>query len=167
MMGHVFHFVPVCSLLACALPASGCAEDVPVHQPMAMSHKRHMEANMKCISCHPGAETEAWAQFPTVSDCMDCHGKVLGSHPDEPKVRLYAERREEIPWVRVDRLSGHVYFSHAVHVSLADMKCEACHVDLRGVGEPLTLPDLHLTMASCMSCHRQRKANNQCTACHK
>jgi hypothetical protein len=95
------------------LRRSGVPAPVPVKQPMAISHKRHMEADMKCLTCHPGAEDQALAQFPTVADCMDCHGKARGNHPDEPKVRAFAERGQEIPWVRVDRLPGHVYFSHA------------------------------------------------------
>lgn len=144
-----------------------CRRPVPVKQPMALSHKRHMEADMKCMTCHPGAEEQALAQFPTVSDCMDCHGKARGSHPDEPKVRLYAERKEEIPWVRVDRLPGHVHFSHALHVTSVGMKCEECHRDILKATMPLAVPDIHLKMEDCMHCHRERKANNQCTACHK
>jgi hypothetical protein len=139
----------------------------PVRQPMAMSHKRHMEASMKCVTCHPGAEEQALAQFPTVVDCMDCHHKARGDHPDEPRVRQYAERKEEIPWVRVDRLPGHVYFSHGVHVTGAEMKCEECHEGILLATKPLVLPDVHLAMADCMRCHRERKASNQCQVCHK
>jgi hypothetical protein len=126
-----------------------------------------MEANMKCLSCHPGAEEQALAQFPTVADCMDCHGKARGNHPDEPLVRQYSERKQDIPWVRVDRLPGHVYFPHGVHVTLAKMKCEECHLGILGATQPLVWPDIHLTMEDCMRCHRERKASNQCKVCHK
>jgi hypothetical protein len=150
------------------LSVAGCRRALaPVKQPMALSHKRHMEADMKCVTCHPGAEDQALAQFPTVADCMDCHGKARGNHPDEPKVRVYAERGQEIPWVRVDRLPGHVYFSHATHVTLAKMKCEDCHLGILSATLALTLPDEHQTMEDCMRCHRERKASNQCKSCHK
>lgn len=150
------------------LSVVGCRRaPVPVKQPMALSHKRHMEADMKCVTCHPGAEDQALAQFPTVADCMDCHGKARGNHPDEPKVRVYAERGQEIPWIRVDRLPGHVYFSHATHVTLAKMKCEDCHLGILSATLALTLPDEHQTMEDCMRCHRERKASNQCKSCHK
>ena len=146
----------------------GCRrEPVPVQQPMALSHKRHMEANMKCVTCHPGAEDQVLAQFPTVVDCMDCHFKARGDHPDEPKVRQYAERKQEIPWLRVDRLPGHVYFSHGVHMTAAKMRCEECHQGILEATKPLALPDVHLTMEDCMRCHSERKASNQCKACHK
>lgn len=139
----------------------------PVKQPMALSHKRHMEANMKCITCHPGAEDQVLAQFPTVADCMDCHHKPRGGEPDEPLVRTFADRKQEIPWIRVDRLPGHVFFSHAAHVTLANMKCEDCHQNILLATQPLVLPDIHFRMEDCMRCHTERKASNQCKSCHK
>jgi hypothetical protein len=154
------------AILLAVLP-SACRRVVPVKQPMALSHKRHMEANMKCITCHPGAEDEVLAQFPTTADCMDCHHKARGAHPDEPRVRQYAQAKQEIPWIRVDRLPGHVRFSHATHVTAAKMKCEECHQGILEATVPLSLPDMHLTMEDCMDCHKERKANNQCKACHK
>ena len=160
------YFVAGALALSLAL-AFGCRRPVPVTQPMALSHKRHMEANMKCVTCHPGAEDQVLAQFPTVVDCMDCHGKPRGDHPDEPRVRQYAERKEEIPWIRVDRLPGHVYFSHGTHVTAAKMKCEECHEGILLATRPLRLPDIHLAMEDCMRCHRERKASNQCKSCHK
>jgi hypothetical protein len=159
------------SLAACFLvlfAQAGCRrQPVPVKQPMALSHKRHMEADMKCISCHPGGEDAAQAQFPTLADCMDCHSKPRGEQPDEPKVRRYAQEKREIPWIRVDRLPGHVYFSHAAHVTLAKMKCETCHLGILERTQPLSLPDVHSTMEECMRCHRERGASNECKTCHK
>ncbi len=147
---------------------AGCRrQPVPVGQPMALSHQRHMQADMKCVTCHPGSEEQAQAQFPTVADCMDCHHKARGTEPDEPKVRWYAEHKLEIPWVRVDRLPGHVYFSHAAHVTLAKMSCESCHQGIGQRTQPLSLPDVHPTMEECMRCHRERGASNECRTCHK
>ncbi|MGD0835320.1 MAG: cytochrome c3 family protein [Polyangia bacterium] len=139
----------------------------PVTQPMAFSHQRHIAANMKCLTCHPGAGDEARAQLPTVADCLDCHHKARGSDPDEARIRWFATNKLEIPWVRVDQLPGHVYFSHAAHVTLAQMKCEDCHGDLRERTRPLALPDVSLTMAECMRCHQERGASNQCKTCHR
>ena len=170
-MRHLVHpRVPVVALaLALALVGGAACKrpPAPVKQPMALSHKRHMEADMKCITCHPGAEDEAQAQFPTVTDCMDCHHKARGEHPDEPRVRQFAEQKQEIPWIRVDRLPGHVYFSHAAHVTLGKMKCEDCHQGIGQATVPLALPDVHQTMEDCMNCHRERGASNQCKTCHK
>ena len=156
------------SLVLVVAGSVGCRrKPVPVVQPMALSHKRHMEADMKCITCHPGAEDEPLAQFSTVADCMDCHHKPRGEHPDEPRVRWFAEHKQEIPWIRVDRLPGHVYFSHATHVTLAKMTCEDCHKGVAETTQPLSLPDVHPSMDECMACHRERKARNDCKTCHK
>jgi len=156
------------AVLAAVLVGVACTRaPAPATQPMALSHKRHMEANMKCVTCHPGAEDEALAQFPTVADCLDCHFKARGDHPDEPRVRQYAERKQEIPWIRVNRLPGHVYFSHALHVTAAKMRCEECHRGILEATKPLALPDVHLKMDDCMRCHAERRASNQCKACHK
>jgi hypothetical protein len=163
-------FVPsvVGLLTVLAVLGVGCRRPPkPVKQPMAMSHKRHMEANMKCISCHPGAEDEVLAGFPATVDCMDCHYKARGNAPQEPLVRWYAERKQEIPWIRVDRLPGHVYFPHGLHVTKAKMKCEECHEGILLATKPLALPDIHSTMEDCMRCHREHNASNQCKSCHK
>jgi hypothetical protein len=140
---------------------------VPARQPMAFNHALHMEADLKCLSCHMGAEDEALAGFPTLADCVDCHHKVQGQRPDEPKVRLYDQQKREIPWVRVNRLPTHVYFPHAAHVTLAKLPCASCHEGIDAATAPLTLPDTHFTMAACMDCHREKKANNDCNACHR
>ena len=168
-IGHVpaHRYLAVAAAVALASLAAGCHRVAPVKQPMALNHKRHMEANMKCISCHPGAEDETLAGFPVVADCMDCHGKARGTHPDEPRVRQYAKAKQEIPWIRVDKLPEHVRFSHATHVTVAKMKCEECHEGILDRTSPLRLPDIHLTMSDCMACHRKRKASNQCKSCHR
>jgi c(7)-type cytochrome triheme protein len=139
----------------------------PVRQPMAMSHKRHSEAEMKCRACHQGVEGNARAGLPTLADCMDCHDRPQGHDPAEPEVREWARRGQEIPWVRLNRLPGHVYFSHAAHVTLAELACEDCHRDMKVVTAPLTEPDVELDMRACIACHRARQASVECVACHR
>ena len=99
---------------------------------------------------------------------MDCHKRAKGEHPDEPKLREYAKRGEEIPFAQVNRYPGHVYFSHRVHVKLAGMECEECHGDVANLAEPVSQPIASsASMADCMDCHRERGASNECLACHK
>lgn len=150
-----------------ALIIGACRKPVPVVQPMAFNHALHMEADLKCLSCHPGGEDEMQAGFPALVDCLDCHGKPEGSHPDEPKIREFHLKKQEIPWIRVNRLPGHVYFSHAAHVTLAKMECRDCHQGILSAKVPLVFPDANLTMADCMACHREKKASNDCNVCHK
>jgi hypothetical protein len=132
-----------------------------------MSHKRHLDKQMKCRACHQGVEGEARASFPTLADCMDCHKTQQGQEPAEPEVRAFAARGQELSWVRLNHLPGHVYFSHAAHVTLDRMKCEACHRDMTAVNEAVPEADVHLDMSDCVACHRDEHASVDCLACHK
>ncbi len=136
-------------------------------QPLPMSHQRHLAKDMKCRACHQGVEGEAQASFPTLADCMDCHQKPQGDAPHEPSVRTFAQNHQEVTWARLNRLPGHVYFSHAAHVTLANMNCEECHRDMRTVDQALAAPDVQLTMKTCVACHRQKQASLDCLSCHK
>jgi c(7)-type cytochrome triheme protein len=99
---------------------------------------------------------------------MLCHTDAQGRHPDEPKIREYAGRSEAIPWVQVNRVVGHVYFSHAAHVVYAKMECAECHGEMKDKTEPVTTPQVaHLDMTRCMACHEERGASNDCLRCHK
>lgn len=135
-------------------------------QPLPMSHQRHLAKEMKCRACHQGVEGQAQASFPTLADCMDCHKKKQGDSPAEPSVRAFASGHQEITWVRLNHLAGHVYFSHAAHVTLANMKCEDCHRDMRSVDQ-LDHADVRQNMKACVACHRQKQASLDCLACHK
>ena len=139
----------------------------PVEQPIAFDHARHAE-ELSCLDCHARADEGPYATLPLVSACLLCHAEAQGDHPDEPKIRELAETRGEIPWVRVNRLPGHVYFSHEAHVRWARMECAACHGDMTQATEPVTESQIDdLTMGRCMACHAERGAANDCLACHK
>lgn len=139
-----------------------------VRQPIAFNHQLHMAQEMNCIDCHRGAKSSTHATLPTLKQCMLCHSEAQGEHPDEPKIREYAERKEPIPWILVNRLPGHVYFSHEAHVTGQGMDCRECHGEMKDRTEPVVLSQItHLTMKRCMDCHEQKGASNDCMRCHK
>lgn len=159
-------------LLAIAAAAAKLARNAlhepPVAQPIAFDHARHAEEELGCLDCHKTAESSPHAGLPRIAACLLCHSEAKGQHPDEPRVREYAERKAEIPWVQVNRLPGHVYFSHAMHVKLAKMECAECHGDMaKASAPPATSQIEHLSMSRCMECHEQLGATNDCLACHK
>jgi menaquinone reductase, multiheme cytochrome c subunit len=162
--------VALCSALAVVFV--GC-ETAPsfgpgkVTQPLHFSHKRHFEADIDCLSCHEQAGDAPMATLPSITACMKCHKEPQGEHPDEAKVREYGERREEIPWIQVNRMAGHVYFSHRAHVTFAEMECDVCHGDMTVLDEPVSVPNVRLSMRECMNCHQKMNATNDCVACHK
>lgn len=151
------------------LVAARLSAPPPIVQPIAFNHAIHVkQEELECAECHRGARTEAWAGFPDLKDCYDCHQEAEGDHPDEPKVREYAKRGAQIPWVPVNRNEGHVFFSHRAHVAVAKMKCQECHGKIEDLTEPVSrpMPDLH-SMDVCVDCHEERQASIECAACHK
>lgn len=140
-----------------------------VKQPIAFDHEAHIKAeDMDCLDCHRFADKGKYATIPRIKDCTDCHSQPQGKSPEEPKVRDYIDSGKEIPWVNVNRLPGHVYFSHQVHVNFGEMKCWDCHKDMRKESKPVTRPDIgYLTMSKCIACHKDRQVETDCSHCHK
>ena len=141
----------------------------PIEQPIAFSHKVHVQGEeLECRDCHEGARTSAHAGYPDLRNCVECHREAEGDHPDEPKIREFAKKGTQIPWVPVNRNAGHVYFSHRAHVIFAEMECAECHGKVEELDEPPThpRPELH-SMDACVDCHRQREASLECAACHQ
>ncbi len=141
----------------------------PVKQPIAFNHQRHIEGEeLECVFCHEHVETQPHATLPFIDSCLMCHEEPQGNHPDESKIRNYAKRGEEIPWIQVNRLPGDVYFSHQVHVTFSKMDCKECHGNMSKQKEPVSLPNIaHLNMSKCMECHREKRVAIDCLRCHK
>lgn len=140
----------------------------PAAQPLAFSHKRHTAEGLTCANCHKGAEKGSHATLPAGKFCLKCHAEANGTSPEEPKVREYTRGGKDIPWVQVNRLPGHVYFSHAAHVTYARMDCAECHGDMKERETPVTASQVgHLDMDRCMECHREKGVSNDCLRCHK
>jgi cytochrome c7-like protein len=107
---------------------------------------------LKCTTCHSGAEKVERAAFPKVEQCKACHTAASWKAPAIPTQRVY-------------RLRDFVVFSHARHVSVAKVECARCHGEV-SKADVVTLEVEH-TMKSCMDCHRERKATNECNVCHE
>jgi hypothetical protein len=134
-------------------------------QPVAFPHNTHMKMGLSCIDCHSGADIRAAAGIPSVTKCMLCHAKIATGKPEVKKVIAYASQKIEIPWERVYSFStaAHVKFRHAPHYA-ANIGCAVCHGDMTQatVAERTVIH----TMGSCLNCHRQNHASEDCAACH-
>jgi hypothetical protein len=136
-------------------------------QPIAFSHKVHMEQQMDCATCHEHVERSPKATLPSNDICLGCHEDPRGKNPEEPKVRELAAQGP-IPWVRVNRLPGHVYFSHRAHVTWGKLDCTQCHGNMAEATAPVTQSQIgHLTMSTCIGCHKERQVRTDCVTCHK
>lgn len=155
-------------ILALSLVRATPASAGTATQPIQFSHKIHAEKDLECTSCHEGAETQSSATLPPMDTCMGCHGRAKGKNPEEPKVREFADKPGWIPWVQVNQLPGHVYFSHRAHVVWGKLDCKECHGDMAKADLPVTVSQIgSLSMRRCEGCHREKHASNDCVTCHK
>ena len=154
---HGLGWVILCMLLAAA--------GAYAQQPVAFPHNTHLKMGLDCVDCHIGADTRAAAGIPSVTKCMLCHAKLGRDKPEVKKVADYANRKIEIPWQRVYffEKSAHVSFKHAPHYQ-AGIACATCHGDMTHatVAEKV----VNHNMGSCLTCHRQKHASEDCAACH-
>jgi hypothetical protein len=151
-------------LLAIGVFAS-CALAGPPAQPIAYSHKLHISKGLTCLDCHSTADTQAAATIPSVNKCMLCHAKIARDKPEIQKIADYAEKKREIPWVRVYGFEPNalVKFRHSPHVKKG-IECATCHGDMTEATTPQVL--VKHNMGTCVSCHRQNKASDDCATCH-
>jgi hypothetical protein len=134
-------------------------------QPVEFPHNTHMKLGLACIDCHTGADVRSEAGIPSVTKCMLCHAKLAREKPEVKKVIEYANKKQEIPWQRVYSFSenAHVRFPHAAHYQ-ANIACARCHGDL--TKETVATRAVDFTMGTCVTCHRERNASQDCAACH-
>ncbi len=157
-------------------------ERTPPSQPIEFNHKLHLsdevaeamkQRKLTCTDCHPGAEKRQHAELPALSVCLRCHmkmqtGKLGQANPEEAKIRELAGKRQRFRWIQVTRNPAQVYFSHRAHVGIGKMTCDECHGDVAEWTTSPRKPEQRLqSMDACMSCHRQRGANNECAVCHR
>jgi hypothetical protein len=96
---------------------------------------------------------------------MLCHAKLASSKPEIQKLAAFAASRREIPWRRVYGFpeESRVKFQHAPHARVR-IACSTCHGDMTQATTAEVL--VQHNMGTCVSCHRQYKAPEDCAACH-
>jgi hypothetical protein len=119
-------------------------------QPIAYSHRVHVEAGVQCLFCHSGALRTSTAGIPSVEKCMGCHAVIARDEPEIQEVAAYAAQGEGIPWVRVNVQPDFVFFSHEPHVT-AGLNCENCHGEVSQMS--VAHPVVRMDMGWCLKCH--------------
>ena len=107
-------------------------------QPVDFSHKVHAEkAGAKCEDCHAFRDDGTFAGIPTLDKCAGCHAAAMGTTAAEKNfIEQYVTPKREPEWASYARQPENVYFSHAAHVKLGNVKCEQCH-GAQGAGDNL------------------------------
>jgi hypothetical protein len=134
-------------------------------QPIAFPHKTHLAKGATCTDCHETVERGPIAGIPSVKICMTCHSQIATTKPLIKEVTAYSDKGVEIPWQRVYGFphESHVKFNHAPHIR-ANVDCQSCHGDLTAMTVAERVVDHN--MGFCVSCHREKKASNDCLTCH-
>lgn len=148
--------MPTLRLLFLSLLAVQAAE-----QPIPYSHKTHVSLGLTCVTCHTMPGKGEAATFPSEATCVRCHQNVKTESPAIQKLLDYARRKEPVPWVRVYKLPEFVWFSHKAH---SKAKCDRCHGDVGT--KDLVVKEKPIDMNSCMNCHDEHEASNECNFCH-
>ncbi len=96
---------------------------------------------------------------------MLCHAKVAAGKPEIRKLAAYAGSGREVPWQRVYGFPREalVKFQHAPHIR-AKIDCARCHGDMTQATTAEVL--VKHNMGTCVTCHRENKASEDCAACH-
>lgn len=136
-------------------------------QPIRFNHALHVEKGLDCEACHEGALKSEKATLPGIDTCMGCHQEPQSKSAEEEKIRGFARAGQPIPWVQVNRVPAHVFFSHRRHVTLGGMKCAECHGQMEKATSPPVKPFRLLTMDACIECHEQKRAGTDCNDCHR
>ncbi len=136
-----------------------------VQQPIAFTHKVHLQHGMQCTDCHKGVGEGPDATIPNVQLCMSCHQVIATNKPEIKKIAAYQKKGEQIPWHRVYWFyqSAHVKFWHGPHIR-AGVNCATCHGDMKQ--QTVAVRKAGLDMGFCVGCHRMHKAPTDCTTCH-
>jgi hypothetical protein len=154
-----------------------------ITQPIEYPHKTHVEKlKLPCTTCHQRAEKDAAAGRPPTALCLACHAGGETTSGEVKKIRAYGEKGKEIPWRRVWRLPPYVFFPHQVHVTVAKVKCQACHGPMETLERPPAHPLKTLSMNDCIGCHEKweypdekgpgvrtvaRRVSTDCYTCHR
>ena len=138
-------------------------------QPIAYSHKTHVQAGIQCLYCHSEASRSPIAGIPSVQKCMGCHSAIATESEMVQELNSIWERGESIAWNRVSDQPDFVYFSHLPHID-AGVNCETCHGDVGQMDE--TRPVIKMDMGWCINCHEQQEREKiarlvDCLICHK
>lgn len=138
-------------------------------QPIAYSHKTHVEAGLQCLFCHTSALRSDIAGIPSVQKCMGCHTIIATDNEAVQTLTSFWERGEPIPWNRVNNQPDFVFFSHQAHLRAGE-NCETCHGN---VGQmTVAQPVWRMDMGWCLDCHVKQEETKvsrltDCLTCHK
>ncbi|MDA1313006.1 MAG: cytochrome c3 family protein [Acidobacteria bacterium] len=157
-------FAPTVMLWAQYTPRDEKLPGEPVKQPLPYSHKVHVGLGLKCLDCHKIEKPGYMAGYPQEATCMACHASIKADSPHIQKLAEIEKSGTRVPWVKLYAVPNYVYFSHEAHHKEAKIECVECHGDV--AQRDVLFKEKSTAMTTCMDCHAQRQASNNCGFCH-
>ncbi len=162
-------------------------------QPLEFRHKMHSEKSgiTDCTECHVLRGDGQFAGTPSTEKCGSCHAEQIGQDAEEAKLVVnFVKPGREVPWLEYSAQPANVWFSHAIHLRRANLKCEDCHGafgesdrpkvyevnrisgysrDIWGhsISRLRRAPHDGMKMSDCEDCHRGHHVDVGCLGCHK
>lgn len=138
----------------------------PVVGGPRLDHKAHMDRGMKCTDCHApdrGLDDPLQPGPASLETCQKCHEHIDRNLPEAERVRnvFFDEEGKALRQRAVLRYEGDVIWGHAAHDGI---DCLSCHADI--MTTQVRRAQVLMDMDSCMACHHQRQAENECATCH-
>ena len=118
---------------------------------------------LKCSECHQTDEDGFLMQYPATDKCMTCHTAIKTDSPHIQKLTEFNAKGEPVPWVQVYKVPPFVWFAHASHAE-AGIDCATCHGKV--AERDVLFKEKATNMISCMECHAEHNAPNDCDFCH-
>ncbi|MEW5977084.1 MAG: PQQ-binding-like beta-propeller repeat protein [Acidobacteriota bacterium] len=135
----------------------------PRAQPVSFSHLQHDLLGLECRSCHPGNESGEILTIPGTTECMSCHATIRTESASVRRLARFHQSKQPVPWVRLYRLPGFVFFSHQKHAN-DGIECATCHGPAGS--RDVLWQEKEISMEACVSCHKSRQASVECGLCH-
>ena len=139
---------------------------VEVEQPFEFPHSIHVGREIACTEyCHETVSEGPVAGLPSVRTCMGCHRNIATNRPRIQQITQMREQGRDFAWKRVFGYpaQSHVRFNHAPHIR-AKVECSTCHGNQ--AEQTVARRAVNMDMNFCVSCHKERKASNDCLTCH-
>jgi hypothetical protein len=154
---------------------------IPPSQPILFPHSTHVNLQIPCLYCHPGAWRQASAGLPTEQKCWACHGQLkkyfqppvaIDKWPLElQKLNKFVQSNTPIDWVPVYQVPDFVHFNHRPHIA-AGVNCETCHGDMSK--KTVATIEQTVNMGWCINCHKAKTETDpvkrtkllDCSTCH-